>query len=214
MYKMRKPAWLANSGGVGLIALVILGIVFWPVTADVNMAAADKPAVCACCAEEGEWYERSERITDAQLYQLNRVRFSPTANTYQSPADDNELSIKYTLTQTRSGRRWELRFRDEQGKTGMLSFMLPATAVLYGADMQDKPPGGTGPALYKEWRFAGAARVTGVLQKGMAGPARFRLILQGRGNNCGEAEDFKNWILKVSGPRLSYAFYGSLSDPD
>jgi hypothetical protein len=213
MYKTRGGARVERSLGGGLIALLILTIIFWPVKADVE-PPANKPVVCACCAEEGEWYERSAKITDEQLHQLNRVRFSPTANTYQSPADDNELSIKYSLTQTRNGRRWELRFRDEQGKTGTLSFMLPATAIYYGADMQEKPPGGVGPALYKEWRIAGTARVTGVLKKGMAGATRFRLILQGRGNNCGEAEDYTNWILQVSSPRLSYSFYGLLNKPD
>jgi hypothetical protein len=191
----------------------VILIIFWPVKAVVK-PAADKPLVCACCAEEGEWYERSARITETQLHELNRVRFSPTANTYQTPADDNDLSVSYALTQVRSGRRWELKFRDEQGKTGTLSFMLPGTALFYGADMQDRPPGGVGPSLYKEWRFSGTARVTGVLKKGLAGAARFRLILQGRGNNCEQAEDFKNWILQVSGPRRAYAFYGSLNNPD
>lgn len=214
MYKMRQPLWLIRRCCAGLIALLIFTIViFWPVEADVSRRA-EKPVVCACCAEEGEWYERSERITETQFYELNRVRFSQTANTYQTPADDNELALSYALTQTRNGRRWELRFRDEQGKTGTLSFMLPGTAIAYGVDMQDQPPGGVGPALYKEWRFAGTARATGLLKKGLIGTARFRLILQGRGNNCGGADDFKNWILHVSGPRLSYAFYGSLSDPD
>lgn len=206
--------WLRKRFRVsGFISLVIFTIIFWPVKADVNPAAG-KPLVCACCAEEGEWYESSQRITDAQLHELNRVRFSTTANTYQTPADDNDLSSSYALTQTRDGRRWELKFRDEQGKTGTLSFMLPATAVSYGVDMQDRPPGGVGPALYKEWRLAGTARATGILKKGLAGTARFRLILQGRGNRCEQTEDFKNWILRVSGPRLSYSFYGSLNNPD
>ena len=214
MYRMRGFLQLGRRCGAGLIIFSILVIVlFWPVKADVELTA-DKPLVCACCAEEGEWYERSARITETQFYELNRVRFSPTANTYQTPADDNDLSVSYALTQTRKGRRWELRFRDEQGKTGTLSFTLPMTAIFYGADMQDSPPGGVGPTLYKEWRFNGPARVTGVLKKGLAGAARFRLILQGRGNNCEGAEDFKTWLLQVSGPRHAYAFYGSLNNPD
>jgi hypothetical protein len=203
---------LFRSGGAALFAPLIL-VFFWPVEADVNRAS-DKAVVCACCADEGEWYERSGRITSAQLHELNRVRFSPTANTYQTPADDNELSTSYALTHTRSGRRWELRFRDEQGQTGTLSFTLPVTAIFYGADVQDQPPGGLGPTLYKEWRLAGTARTTGVLKKGLADPARFRLILQGRGNRCEQAEDFKNWILQVTGSRQAYAFYGLLSNPD
>ena len=215
MYRMRGFLRLGRRCGAGLVMalLILITVLFWPVKADFKLTA-EKPLVCACCAEEGEWYQRSGRITETELFQLQRVRFSQTANTYQSPADETDLSTSYALTQTRSGRRWDLRFRDEQGKTGTLSFTIPATAVFYGADMQDSPPGGVGPSLYKEWRLMGTARVTGVLKKGMAGPARFRLILQGRGNNCGEAEDYKKWILQVSGARLSYSFYGSLNNPD
>lgn len=212
MYKMRWPTWhVGIFGGAGLIALMVFFI--WPVKADVTLPP-DRPLVCACCAEEGEWYETSGRLSSAQLHELSRVRFAETASTYQSPRGDSELSVSYKLAQTRSGRRWEFKFRDEQGKTGTLSFVLPATAVFYGADMQDSPPGGLGPALYKEWRLSGVATATGVLKKGTAGTARFRLVLQGRGNNCEEAEHFKSWILQVTGARFSYSFHGSFSKPD
>lgn len=177
MYKMRGLLWPGRSCGAGLIALVaLIIIIFWPVKAGVRRTMG-KPVVCACCAEEGEWYERSERITETQLHEFNRVRFSTTASTYQSPADDTELSLNYTLAHSRNGRRWELRFRDERGKTGTLSFMLPATAIAYGADVQDRPAGGVGPSLYKEWRFNGAARVTVCSKRGS-------LARRGFGSSC------------------------------
>jgi hypothetical protein len=208
MYVMRSRA---RAGAIsGLIVLAMALLLIWPVKARVNSPMAEPPA-CACCSEEGEWYERSDK-TD--LVQLDRVKFSNTANTYQGPADENELSINYALSQTRNGRRWQLRFRDDKGKTGAISFTLPARAVYFGADLHESEPGGTGPVLYKEWRLSGTAQVTGVLGKGINGAARFRLILQGRGKGCTEAEDFRNWTLHVSGGRVSYQFYGALAKPD
>jgi hypothetical protein len=181
----------------------------WPVKAGVGLPPAD-PLVCACCTDEGEWYQRAGK---SDLVQLDRVRFAGTASTYQSPASDGELSTAYDLSHTRNGRRWQLRFRDEQGKTGTLSFLLPRSAVYFGADLHDSEPGGLGPLLYKEWRVNGAAQVAGIFKSLVKGPARFHLILQGKGRGCTEAEDFKHWTLQISSAANSFSFYGSLNTP-
>jgi hypothetical protein len=174
-----------------------------------------KPPVCACCSEEGERYERTDRVDSAQLVQLDRVRFSPTATRFTSPADDSELSLNYSLSQSRKGRRWELKFRDDRGKTGTLSFTIPVSFTAFGVDLQEQSEeGGLGPLLYKELRLTGAAQVSGILKQGINGPARFHLILQGRGRGCTEAEDFKSWRLQIKGARVSHAFYGSLDKPE
>jgi hypothetical protein len=186
----------------------------WPAQAHLNSPVV-KPTVCACCTEEGEWYERTGRLDSAQLFQLDRMRFSPTANTYMSPAADYEFASSYSLSQTRAGRRWQLKLKDDKGKTGTVSFTIPATLTSFGADLHEQDErGGLGPLLYKEMRFTGAAQVTGILKQGINGPARFRLILQGRGRGCTEAEDFKNWTLQITGARVSHAFYGSLDKPE
>jgi hypothetical protein len=39
------------------------------------------------------------------------------------------------------------------------------------------------------------------------------LVLQGRGNGCHNAEDFKHWRLQIGGRRAEYAFYGELGEP-
>lgn len=169
------------------------------------------PPVCACCADEGEWYETNERLRDADFVLLEDVRFAPEAKRYQSPADESDLGADYSLTHTRSGRSWQLRFRDERGSTGVVSFRLPLTAVRFGADLRDAPPGGVGPSLYKEWRFGGAAAVSGLFAKGFRGPARFLLILQGRGNHCEDALHYKHWTLQLKSGRASQTFYGSFS---
>ncbi|OLE51859.1 MAG: hypothetical protein AUG51_20965 [Acidobacteria bacterium 13_1_20CM_3_53_8] len=169
--------------------------------------------LCACCADEGEWYERTERVQTEQRALLDRLRFSPKAKKYMSPGEDNDLSEDYSLSHVRAGRSWQLKFRDDQGRTGTISFMIPVTAVTFGADLHDSPAGGVGPSLYKEWRFSGAARVAGIFRSVMSGPVQFRLILQGRGNHCENAEDYRHWTLQISSGHSSHTFYGSLNDP-
>jgi len=44
-------------------------------------------------------------------------------------------------------------------------------------------------------------------------PAKYFLVLRGRGNGCDNAEDFKRWRLQVAGRNAEYAFYGELAEP-
>lgn len=200
-----------SRGGIicALILMALASLLIWPATARVDPTAFG-PTVCACCTDEGEWYQRTEKTN---FDELERVRFATAVKTYEPPGSDGELSSTYFLSHTRTGRRWQLRFRDEQGKTGTLSFALPPRSVNYGADMHDGSDSGLGPVLYKEWRLSGPAQVTGDFKRVMKGPARFLLIFQGKGNNCTEAGNFKNWTLQISGAGDSYTFYGSLNNP-
>lgn len=193
-----------------LILTALAMFLAWPAKGRVDPTGR-VPTVCACCTDEGEWYQTTGK-TD--FYQLERVRFATAVKTYEPPSSDGELSSTYVLSHTRAGRRWQLRFRDEQGKTGTLSFALPPSAVNYGADMHDDSDTGLGPLLYKEWRFSGPVQVTGDFKRVLKGPTRFHLILQGRGRGCTEAEDFKHWTLKLSGAGASHTFYGALNKPE
>ncbi|MFL6337332.1 MAG: hypothetical protein ACJ754_28870 [Pyrinomonadaceae bacterium] len=76
------------------------------------------------------------------------------------------------------------------------------------------PAAGGGPLLYKEWRFEGQVSGTGLFKAGTAGPTKYLLVLQGRGNGCQNAEDFKYWRLQINGRRAAYSFYGELADPE
>ena len=206
------PGFWLSTAGTGALFLVICVLLIWPVSAHVR-PSINRAAVCACCADEGEWYERTERVQTEQLALLDRLRFSPTAKKYMSPGEDNDLSEDYSLSHVRAGRSWQLKFRDDQGRTGTISFMIPVIAVTFGADLHDSPAGGVGPSLYKEWRFSGAARVAGIFRSVMSAPVQFRLILQGRGNHCENAEDYRHWTLQISSGHRSYTFYGSFNDP-
>ncbi|HEY0386267.1 MAG TPA: hypothetical protein VGC64_09665 [Pyrinomonadaceae bacterium] len=187
--------------------LVVASLRLWPAGA----------LACACCAEPGTWYERTDRIDEYQWTELNRLRFDAVANVYAEAGEDAVKGIsnpadEYTLTLSKQPRRWDLKYRDKQGRAGTLSLTIPTTAVQFGVDMHDAPQGAE-TQLYKEVRLTGALTGTGIFKGGSTPQTKFRLILQGRGNNCMAAEDFKNWTLQIFGPRASYTFYGSLKEP-
>lgn len=191
-------------------------------SAAVLMLAAQVSAhsFCACCADAGEWYERTLTVPADERTELNRVRFSGVANTYMTPGGEDAIkgidtpAETYTLTQARTANRWRLTFRDAQGHSGTLTLTMPASATYFGTDQGDEQTSQAGgPLLYKEWRFSGVATGTGIFRSAATRPMRFNLILQGRGNHCMQAGDFKNWKLLVNGARADFSFYGSLATP-
>ena len=176
---------------------------------------------CACCSNAGDYYVGSGRPTAYELSLMGQVRFGGTAHLYLTEADMEESARglahraeSYSLKGSLVGRVWRLTFRDGN-KTGTLNLPLPARMSSYTADIHDgnTSPGG-GPLLYKEWRFEGRASGTGFFQAGMVGPARYFLVLQGRGNGCQNAEDFTHGRLKITGRKADYAFFGELANPD
>jgi hypothetical protein len=68
-----------------------------------------------------------------------------------------------------------------------------------------------GPSLYKEWRLEGDVKGTGFFKDGTAQPAKYVLVLQGRGNACDNAEDFGYWRLEINGEKARFAFHGKLA---
>jgi hypothetical protein len=169
---------------------------------------------CACCADEGEWHEYSARVSAADLGELGRLRFGAEAKTFVGPGGLETIrgisppAARYAVTLTRAGRQWTLMLRDRSARSGSLVLRIPPRGVQFGADLRTgQPHPGGGVVLYKEWRLAGRVSGTGVFAAGSRG-ARFTLILQGRGNNCVNAADYRTWILRVSGPRAAYSLHG------
>jgi hypothetical protein len=175
---------------------------------------------CACCSNEGDYYVSSGRPSEYELSIVRQIRFGRTARLYTTEADLEETAKglaspaeSYALGGSLLGGAWKLTFRDGS-KTGTLSLPLPARMTGYTADIHDgrTSPGG-GPLLYKEWRFEGQVSGTGIFRAGMVGPTKYLLVLQGRGNGCQDAGDFKHWRLQISGRKAAYAFYGELAEP-
>jgi hypothetical protein len=176
---------------------------------------------CACCSNEGDYYVSSGRPSEYELSIVRQIQFGKTARLYLTEADAEETAKglarrveSYALGGSLVGGVWRLAFRDGN-MTGTLSLPLPARMTSYTADIHDgqTSPGG-GPLLYKEWRFEGQVNGTGFFRAGIVGPTKYLLVLQGRGNGCQDAGDFKHWRLQISGRKAEYAFYGELADPE
>ncbi|MET0623647.1 MAG: hypothetical protein ABW250_11755 [Pyrinomonadaceae bacterium] len=193
---------------------------FWLALAACVLLAPARALACACCSNAGDYQLGFARPSEYELSIMRQVRFGGAAQLYLTEADMEESAVglahraeSYALKGSLAGGVWRLEFRDGR-QTGTLSLPLPAKMVSYAADIRDgrTSPGG-GPLLYKEWRFEGRAAGTGFFRAGLASPAKYFLVLQGRGNGCQDAGDFTHWRLNVRGPKAEYAFYGQLSDP-
>ena len=172
---------------------------------------------CACCAEEVEYNISFSRASAYQLDLLRQIRFSETATLFTNAAGFEAVrglvnpKETYAVKGSFSGGMWNLAFRD--GTTpGTLNLRLPARMLSFRVDTHDgQRGGGGGPLLYKEWRFEGQANGSGFFQRGFAAPAKYFLVLQGRGNNCDNAQDFTHWRLEITGRQAEYAFFGELT---
>ncbi|MGB3206765.1 MAG: hypothetical protein WBB28_17405 [Crinalium sp.] len=175
-----------------------------------------KSLACACCAEVGQWYERSSSINNYELSQIQSLKFSPEAQLYLTvPGFDvikglSSNSQKYTVSQSKNQRLWNLKFKDELGKTGNLTFKIPTKATFFATDAATRSPRDSNnePILYKEMRMEGQVSGNGIFAKGMGNDTKFRLVVQGKGNQCLNTEDFATWNLQIFGSRASYSFYG------
>ena len=194
-----------------LFSVTIAGLLFSsPVTA----------LACACCAETAHYASGSTDLNDESLSQLKRMRFARNASLYLTAADFEELSQgiehateNYFVNGSFVSNVLKLSFRAGT-RSGILELPLPAKMWYHSADIHDGKlsPGG-GPLLYKEWRLEGNVTGTGVFKAGTSAPAKYTLVLQGRGNGCDNAEDFRTWRLDVKGDKASYAFYGKFVKP-
>jgi hypothetical protein len=188
---------------------------------------------CACCAERGEYSIRTTKPTEYELKLLNNMRFEKATEIFTTeagfetikglPGIEKDLeSLNYegmleffNLESVFAAKTWRFNFKTKTGKTGTLVLPLPAQMLSFKADIHDgKVGGGGGPLLYKEWRFKGNVKSgSGFFKAGIVPPTSYFLVLQGRGNNCDNAEDFKNWRLEIDGKNADYAFFGKMSDP-
>lgn len=208
---MNKASSYARSCAA-LVAVILLLL-----AAPAPRASVTASFLCACCAEPGEWFERTGRLEDYEVSELSNVKFDAVAKLYLDaagyegakglPAQYESFQLSDSLNRA---LRLTLNFKGERGETGALVLQLPRVATNFGADLHDMPEGSAGPILYKEWRFSGLARGTGMFRRSVVPGTKFHLVLQGRGNNCLSSTDFKNWRLDITGPRADYAFYGDL----
>jgi hypothetical protein len=157
---------------------------------------AGEAVACACCGEPGTWYEGTSPLGSIERGAFAHLRFT-TARAVPGP---EEVIRPLPITATLTGRTW----RWQLGPRTTLAFLLPRVARTLVADIHDgKSGGGGGPLLYRELRLEGSLTATGALHG-----THYRLVLQGRGNNCLNAGDLRAWHLDVSGG-ARYSLYGT-----
>ena len=170
----------------------------------------------ACATDAGEYrLTTNQPIRDHEQAQLDGMQFAATAQLFLTDAGEDvvkglsSVTEENTVTGTIDSRQWRLTFRTADGKAGGLTLPRPRTMTAFAVDIHDAEEGKS-PRLYKEWRFEGVPAGDGIFQSGFTAPARYRLIFQGRGNNCDNGEDFTHWRLEITGKKASYAFFGAL----
>ena len=175
---------------------------------------------CACCTNVGQRYEGVEPLDSGRLDEISQLRFATVAQLFTGEADPDMVkgiaaaSSRYHLQVTQGRDRWVFAFRDRGGRTGTLTLALPKSIAVFAVDpRRGEREGGTGPALYREWRLTARAMGTGIFAPGMGEGQRLTLVMQGHGNSCASASDFTHWTLVVSGPVASYHLFGELKRP-
>ena len=131
--------------------------------------------------------------------ELAKLRFT-TGRRMETPKEGgfNPFRLRTTL----SGRTWHWHL----GNPAALTLRIPTSATTLAADIHDgKLAGGGGPLLYKELRLEGALSTSYTNLRG----THYRLVLQGRGNNCLNAGDFRSWHLEITGRGAKYQLYGT-----
>jgi hypothetical protein len=191
---------------LGLCALTFALFLFLPAWLPQETSA------CACCSNDGQWFEYKKRLDSVDLEELNGAKFAAKSRLYETDAEDEGVvltSSDFTLKLSRQPSRWTMALQGAEGEKGSLILTLPPTVTYFGSDPRDGKASVAGPLLYKEVRMEGRISGTGVFAKSLRPDSRYRLVLQGRGNVCMLAEDFNNWILQVYGRQVRFGFYGS-----
>lgn len=172
---------------------------------------------CACCAEAGTYSISTKKPTSLETDELKKIKFGAaklftTAGEPEDIKGISSLAEDYSLNGQMQNALWKFDFRDDKNKSGTLNLAKPIQMVSFMADLHDSQDTGLGVKLYKEWRFKYRVQTgTGIFQKEIAPATEYFLVLQGRGNNCTQAEDFTHWRLEVNGKRAGYALYGELN---
>jgi hypothetical protein len=167
---------------------------------------------CACCAERGEYSIRTKKPSDYEIGELKRLQISETNLFTNGGYPDNIKGITpvtdiFTGNFLWQNSGWKFDFKNDKNGTGILNLMKAPTMVDFRTDTYNEGE----PILYKELRFKSkVSGGTGIFKRGIAPATDYLLVLQGKGNNCLNAEDFTHWRLEITGKKADYAFFGKL----
>jgi hypothetical protein len=181
------------------------------------LAQTEPALACACCTESGQRLDSTGPIESYTLGELTQVRFSETAALFSGPGfpDDiegiaNPSSAPYRVRGVIRAGGIVLDLTDAGGRAGRIAFAMPRQITRFEVDPRSNEPApNNGPALYKEWRLTGNARLSGIVSAHGAN-AKATLILHGAGNSCTSAYDFGQWTLTVAAKGIAFTLLGQL----
>ncbi len=180
---------------------------------------------CACCAEPGTYSVSTGKLAPYEMELLKEMKFGPAADLFLTAASYDDIkglkevikefeattSSEFALVDAFTGSTWTLQFMTGGERKGSLTLPRPTQMTSRMIHIPDNTSTSQNVTLYKEWTFNGTVRSgSGFFRSDIAKPTRYTLIFQGHGNNCDNAEDFKNWRLQVTGAKASYAFFGKM----
>ena len=155
----------------------------------------------ACDTREGQRTASIEKLDQARRSELGKLRFSPTANLYVGATAPSSVqgianaSANYAVIVTQQDDSVQFAFRDKNGRYGTLALLKPDSIFIFEVDPRDSRRGRAPIKLYKEWRVTASAEGKGIFSDGISPTQQLTLIVQGRGNGCTTAADFKAWTL-------------------
>jgi hypothetical protein len=143
-------------------------------------------------------------MTFAKPAKIASGEADPEIKGVADPASD------YQLTVTRAKDRMVFSFRDEKGRAGTLTLVMPKMISIFEVDPRgEEKDRGLGPSLYKEWKLTANAAGDGLFRGIVGAGQKITLVLHGRGNSCTSPDQFTDWTLLVHG-KERLTLYGAL----
>ena len=170
---------------------------------------------CACCASTGQRFVETGKASEYDADQLDRIAFDGKAELLTGEAEPSDIrgltatETEYVLDVTRKASEWTFIFKTNGVVVGTLSFKPDKLAKFEVDTRLAEPSAGGMVALYKEWKQTAAVAGTGMFK--LPAGSSLSLILQGSGNSCTSADDFKTWSLVTQGEGFSFLFFGKLA---
>jgi hypothetical protein len=178
--------------------------------------SAEKALACACCTSEAQRKVEIETIATHHTDEFNKLKFRKEAKLKLGDGYDegikglNDPEEDFSVAVTRQKDRYVFALKDNKGRGGNLTLILPKAVSIFEVDTRDdQEKTGYGPRLYKEWKLTGNVTGDGIFRNSAGPNRRVTLVLHGRGASCTEASDFKHWTLMVHAPKTeTYTFFG------
>ena len=170
----------------------------------------------ACDTHEGQRTTSIEKLDQGRQKELGKLRFSPNANLYVGAGNASSVqgianpSPGYAVVVTQQDDNLQFAFHDKSNHYGTLTLLKPDSIFIFEVDPRDPQRGRSPIRLYKEWRVTASVDGKGIFSDSISPTEQLTLIVQGRGNGCTTAADFKAWTLVMQGPTANYQFFGQL----